>query len=112
MTTVVRRRPKPQPTGPPLPVRMQDAIAACNDVRAFGVDADEAKRVLAQYLCHDAKAERPYCTCTSIGGWSFDPQIGVYLHAVPRCWKPSKAYFEAATRAGIFGPIAAEQAHE
>ena len=71
----------------------------------FGVDPEAAQRALTAYLANDrpGKNDKPFCTCASVRGWSFDPQVGVYLHAVPECWKPSKAYYEAAVRAGVLG---------
>lgn len=84
--TSVTRRPKP-PEGS----------------RTYGVDPEAAERALRAYLYNEKGQQRPYCVCSSIRGWVFDVQVGVYLHSDPACWKPSKAYYEAALRAGILG---------
>lgn len=104
--TTIKRRPKKieEPTGPPQPVRMQDAVRA-GKADVFGVDPVAAQAALTAYLSRDRGEQRPYCVCMSITGWAFDPQVGVYLHAVPSCWKPSKAYYEAALRAGVLGEL-------
>lgn len=113
MTTIKRRYARPvapsvaaavviKEKGPRQPVRMQDALDEIGAVRVFGVDLEEAKRALRAFMSADRPGtDKPYCTCQAIGGYSFDVQVGVYLHAVPDCWKPSKMYFEAAVRAGI-----------
>lgn len=108
MATVVRRR-KPElvaPAEPTVrqPIRMQDAVRAGKG-EVFGVDPVKAQAALDAYLSQDRGEQRPYCVCTSIAGWAFDCQVGVYLHAVPECWKPSKAYYEAALRAGVLGEV-------
>ena len=59
-----------------------------------------------QHLNSTAQGEKgvkPYCTCVVGRGlpYTFDPNIGVYLHSAPECWKPSRAYYEAASKAGI-----------
>lgn len=105
MTTIKRRPKKEEPTGPQPPIRMQDAVrAGKGDV--FGVDPVKAQAALTAYLSQDRGEQRPFCVCAGVTGWSFDPQVGIYLHAVPDCWKPSKAYYEAAVRAGVLGELA------
>lgn len=114
MTTIKRRYARPvapepvaaakmiKETGPRQPVRMLDALAEIGDVKVFGVDLEEAKAALRKFMSADRPGtDKPYCTCMAIGGYSYDVQLGVYLHAVPECWKPSRLYFEAAVRAGI-----------
>lgn len=107
--TVIKRRPRkdePEPTGPKKPIRMQDAVVATEVPGTFGVDPEAAKRALTAYLSSERPdKDRPYCICSSVKGWSFDPQVGVYLHAIPACWKPSKSYYEAAVRAGVLGVL-------
>lgn len=112
MTKIARRKPQSAqsgesaPTGPTPPLRMQDALHDLEDVQVFGVDPEQAKAALRAYLSTERPGmDRPYCTCTSIRGWAFDCQVGVYLHAVPECWKPSKAYYEGALRAGVLGEV-------
>ncbi len=106
----MRRRPRVE--GPP-----QQGIACENthpepgrpapseprkpDVTVYGVDPEAAARALRSFLSNEHGEPRPWCTCLSIRGWVFDPQIGVYLHSDANCWKPSKAYYTAAVHAGI-----------
>lgn len=45
---------------------------------------------------------QPWCTCGKTGGFTFDWQLGVYVHA--ECYKPSFAYHKAAVQAGIIAP--------
>lgn len=85
---------------------MQDAVRAGESDSTYGVDPEAAKRALTAYLSTERPGmDRPYCTCSDVRGWAFDCQVGVYLHAIPECWKPSKAYYEGALRAGILGEV-------
>jgi hypothetical protein len=104
--TKLARRPK-APTGPQPPIRIEDAVRLHENPTTYGVDPEAAKRALTAYLHNERHGmDRPYCTCMAGSGWTFDCQIGVYVHADPKCWKPSKAYYEGALRAGLLGEVA------
>lgn len=91
MTTIQRRRPKKTaPAEPPT---------------SFGVDPVAAKKALDTFLRRDKGSDKPFCTCGEVRGWGFDCQLGVYVHTDPKCWKPSKGYYEAALRAGLLGEL-------
>lgn len=53
-------------------------------------------------LCHD-DGPQPWCTCGQSGSFSFDQQLGIFVHVSDKslCYKPSKAYYKAAVDAGI-----------
>jgi hypothetical protein len=88
-------------------IRRPAKQAACStpdaDRPPTDADVEVVARNLRAYLRNDG-TDKPWCTCFSTGGYSFDGQIGVWLHGDPNCWKPSKAYYEAALRAGIVKP--------
>lgn len=46
---------------------------------------------------------KPWCTCGTSGSFSFDQQLGIFVHVSEKvlCYKPSKAYYTAAVQAGI-----------
>ena len=67
---------------------------------SLGVDPVAAEAAREAFLSNETDTDgQPYCTCRGGDGFTFDPQIGIYVHA--GCWKPSKAYHLAATAAGI-----------
>lgn len=103
MATIVRR--KKEPTGPQQPLRMQDVMTDLEVPSVFGVDPVAAKEAFRRYLIRDVGTDKAYCTCMVVRGYSFDPQVGVYIHPVPECWKPSKGYYEACVRAGVLGEL-------
>lgn len=98
MTTFVRKSPKATPQ-----VLAPEAVSKPGPIFSHGVDPEEASRSLASSLRYVADdPTQPFCTCVSkTVGFGFDPSIGVYLHADPECWRPSRAYYEAALRAGV-----------
>lgn len=57
---------------------------------------------VAKLLLHD-DGPKPYCTCGQSGSFSFDQQLGVFVHVSDKtfCYKPSKAYYRGAVEAGI-----------
>ena len=50
-----------------------------------------------------ADTDKPWCTCGQSGSFTFDQQLGMYVHVNDKtlCYKPSKAYYAAAVEAGI-----------
>lgn len=67
----------------------------------FDGTREEALRAAARVLGRNAgDPTQPYCTCHNLGGFTFDPQMGVYVHWT--CRKPSRLYYAAALAAGIF----------
>lgn len=62
-----------------------------------------AQENVTRLLSLDDGAPKPYCTCGQSGGFSFDAQLGVFVHVSDKslCYKPSKAYYAAAVEAGI-----------
>ena len=107
MTTLSRRKKTaPEPAGPRPPKRMQDVQSDLGEPPwAYGVDQVAAQEALEKFLRRDKGSDKPFCTCGDGGPWSFDGQIGVYIHPDPKCWKPSKAIYEAALRAGVLGEL-------
>ena len=99
--------PEPAPTGPRLPQRLQDVMADLTP-RFVGVDPECGKRALEAYMRNEHGELRPYCTHVN-GSYTFDPQYGCYVHSDPKCWKPSKAMYEACLRAGILGELKVKQ---
>lgn len=74
----------------------------------FGVSSGASVAVMAALLKYDADTPQPFCTCTNRRiGFGFDPQVGLYVHADPNCWKPSKGMYVAACQAGVILPEAA-----
>lgn len=53
-------------------------------------------------LRHD-DGPQPWCTCGQSGSFSFDQQLGIFVHINDKtyCYKPSKAYYRGAVAAGI-----------
>lgn len=67
-------------------------------------DQPAARRILDSVLAGDTgRDDLPYCTCRSSGGYSFDQQLGMYVHRSDKrlCHKPTKLYYQAALAAGI-----------
>ena len=63
----------------------------------------EAQENVTRLLSKEDGEPKPYCTCGQSGGFSFDQQLGVFVHVSEKtlCHKPSKAYYAAAVEAGI-----------
>lgn len=71
----------------------------------YGVPPGASVAVVAALLKYDRDTEQPFCTCTGReAGFGFDPQIGVFVHAIPSCWKPSKPMYAAALQGGVLEP--------
>lgn len=72
-------------------------------------DQEAARANLRHLLTGDlGDTTKPYCTCACAGGYTFDQQMGIFVHIPNKakvfCYKPSKAYFNAAVTAGIIRP--------
>lgn len=56
-----------------------------------------APAVAGARLRYNRDEPQPFCTCSGFtDGWGFDPQMGLYVHASPDCWKPSRAMYAIA----------------
>lgn len=110
MTKFVRKVPKaapePESAPPPPPVIETTTDPEPSPLFSHGVDPEQARRSLASSLRYvKDDPTQPFCTCVSKSvGFGFDPSIGVYLHADPKCWRPSRAYYEASLQAGVLVP--------
>jgi hypothetical protein len=86
MTTVKRRTRKPD--SEPTPTRKEHTPA-----------------VLAALLVFDRSKKQPFCDCGPPSTFGFDPDIGLYVHIDPACWKPSKAMYAVAAQAGMVADL-------
>ena len=100
MTRVRRRAAQVDQEIPPV------VPLASQKIFSHGVDPDEGRVALHSSLRFmQDDPSQPFCTCVQkTVGFGFDPSIGVYLHADPACWRPSRSYYEAAVRAGVIVP--------